>query len=307
MRRARTVEQIIRLACLITLVLSGSISAQELTPRAYWPAPKGTRVLVLGYSYQTGDVVTDLSLPITGVDSTIHSGVVAYQQTFSVLGRTSNLQVQLPFVEGTTKGQVRDVAGRRDVSGIGDFAATWSINLVGAPTLTLAEFQELRRNLRPILAASIRIVAPTGEYESDRLINIGTNRWAARIRLGYMQPLSDKWLMELSIGSWFFEDNDDFLDVTREQEPIGSADLSIVRRFRPGFWASLDLNYYFGGRTTIDGIKGTDFQRNSRAGLTLVYPLKPRHAVKVAFSNGIVTESGGDFQTIAINYVYVMN
>ncbi len=70
---------------------------------------------------------------------------------------------------------------------------------------------------------------------------------------------------------------------------------------------SLDLNYYLGGRTTIDGNKGADFQRNSRAGLTLVYPLKRRHAIKLAWSNGLVTESGGDFQTLFLNYVYVIS
>jgi hypothetical protein len=200
---------------------------------------------------------------------------------------------------------VRNEAGRRDVTGLGDISATLAINLIGAPTMTRADFQALRQNPHPILAASIKVVAPTGEYESDKFINIGTNRWAVRARLGYMQPLTDKWLMEFSIGAWFFEDNDEFLGLTREQEPIGALDLSLVRGFRPGFWASLDFNYYLGGRTTVGGTQSTDFQRNTRAGLTLVYPLKPRHAVKVAFSNGVVTESGGDFQTIALNYVYV--
>jgi hypothetical protein len=104
MIRAKGFEQIVRLACIAGLVLSTSVSAQELTPRAYWPAPKGTKVLVLAYAYQTGDVVTDPSLPITGVDSTIHSGAVTYQQTFSLFGRTTNLHIELPFVDGTTTG-----------------------------------------------------------------------------------------------------------------------------------------------------------------------------------------------------------
>ena len=293
-------------ACVIAIVFPAISPAQELTPRAYWPAPKGTKVLVLGYQYQSGDVVTDPSLPVTGVDSTIHAGAVAYQQTFSVLGRTSNLQLQLPFVDGTTTGDVENEARRRNVSGVGDFMITWSFNFVGAPTMDAAEFQKLRRNPRPILAGSIRLVAPTGEYEADKLINIGTNRWVIRGRLGYMLPLNEKWLAELSAAVWFFQDNDDFLGTTRKQDPIGAFDLSIVRRFRPGFWASLDLNYYLGGRTTVDGAPSADFQRNSRFGLTLVYPLKRRHAVKFAVSTGVVTESGGDFQTIALNYIYVI-
>jgi len=296
-----------RLACVIALVVPAYGSAQDLTPRAYWPAPKGTKVLVLGYAHQTGDIVTDPSLPITGVDSRIDSGVVVYQQTISLFGRTSNLQLELPYVDGTTTGQVGNQAGRRDVSGVGDFAATLSINLLGAPSMTPGEFQELRRNPRPILGASVKVIVPSGEYEADKLINIGTNRWAVRAKLGYTQPLNEKWLMEFAFGAWFFEDNDEFLGETREQTPIGAFDFSLIRRFSPGFWASLDLNYYVGGRTTISGTQSADFQRNSRVGVTLVYPLKRRHAIKASFSNGVVTESGGDFQTIALSYVYVIN
>jgi hypothetical protein len=247
------------------------------------PAPKGTKVLVLGYAHQAGDVVTDPSLPLTGVDSEIDSGIIAYQQTISLWGKTSNVQVELPFVDGTTTGQVGNQPGRRDVSGLGDFAATLSINLLGAPSMTPAEFQELRRNPRPILGASIKVVAPTGEYEADKLINIGTNRWAVRAKLGYTLPLHEKWLMEFAFGAWFFEDNDEFLGQTRKQDPIGAFDFSLIRRFSPGFWASLDLNYYVGGHSTLGGTRNADFQRNSRAGVTLAYPFKGRHAIKASY------------------------
>ncbi len=298
----------VRLLALVALGLVGSppCLAQELAPRSYWPAPKGTKLLILGYSHQSGDVVTDPSLPLTGVDSSIDSGVIAYQQTFDLFGRTSNLQLQLPYVDGTTTGQVNNEAGRRDVNGFADFSATLSLNLTGAPSMTREEFQAWRSDPQPLLAASIKLVAPSGEYEADKLINIGTNRWAIRPRLGYIQPLSENWLLEFAIGAWFFEDNDEFLGTTREQDPIGAVDFSLVRRIRTGFWLSLDLTYYVGGRSTVDGDKSADFQRNSRAGLTVVYPLKRHHAVKLAWSNGLVTESGGDFQTIFLNYIYVI-
>ena len=298
-----------RSICLTALLLwaaSTSVDAlaQDLTPRTYWPAPKGTRLLIFGYAYQSGDVVTDPSIPITGVDSKIDSGVVAYQQTLDLFGRTGNLQFEVPYVDGTTTGMVSDEPGRRDVSGFGDVAATLTVNLLGAPSMSPEEFQQLRQSPRRILGASIKIVAPTGEYEADKLINIGTNRWAARMQLGYIQPLSRKWLLEVSAGAWFFEDNDEFLGMKREQDPIGALNLHLVRRFRPGFWASLDLNYYLGGHTTVGGERKSDLQRNSRLGASIAYPFKRKHAIKLGISEGVVTESGGDFRTITLNYVY---
>lgn len=63
----------VRLLALVALGLVGSppCLAQELTPRAYWPAPKASKLLILGYSHQSGDVVTDPSPPLSGADSGI--------------------------------------------------------------------------------------------------------------------------------------------------------------------------------------------------------------------------------------------
>jgi hypothetical protein len=277
-------------------------AAQELTPRAYWPAPKGIRVAVVGYSYATGDVLFDPSIPLYGVDSRINAGILAYLQTFSLWGRTTNLLVELPYSWGTTQGLLFEDPARRDFSGLGDLGVTLAVNLLGAPSMTPAEFQELRAKPHPILGASLKIVAPTGRYDADRLINVGANRWAAKAELGYMIPLRPKWLLELQAGVWFFGDDDDFLPGEREQEPIFAGELHLVKRFKPGFWASLNLNYFTGGRQTIGGNQLGDVQRNSRLGGTVVVPFRGRHAVKIGYSRGVVTEFGTDFRQFIVSY-----
>ena len=74
---------------------------------------------------------------------------------------------------------------------------------------------------------------------------------------------------------------------------------------RPGFWASLDLNFYYGGRTTVDQVLKADLQRNSRLGGTLLFPFKRQHAIRGSYSIGIVTESGDSFQKFTLGYLYV--
>jgi hypothetical protein len=291
----------------LAVTLSCPASAQELAPRSYWPAPKGTQVLVLGYGQQGGDVVIDPSLPLAGVDVNARLGLIAYQRTLSLLGRTTNFQVDLPYADVSATGTVLGEAGRADASGVGDLSATLAINLVGAPSMTRAEFLKLRQQPRPILAASIKIVAPTGRYDSDRLVNIGSNRWAVRARLGYIHPLNLKWLIEASVGAWLFGDNDKFLGLTLEQEPITAINVSLVRRIRPGFWASLDLNYYLGGRTHVGGTDVPNFQRNSRVGLTIAYPIKGRSVIKASYTNCLATEAGGDYDSISLSYIYLIS
>lgn len=78
----------------------------------------------------------------------------------------------------------------------------------------------------------------------------------------------------------------------------------LVKRIRPGFWAALDVNYYTGGRTTVDHELKADLQRNSRIGGTVMFPFKRKHAIRFSYSMGIVTKSGGDFELFNLSYVY---
>lgn len=290
---------------LVAISCSPGIGAQELVPRSYWPAPKDTTVLLVGYQYSTGDVVTDPTLPLADVDSQVHTGTLGLQHTLSLFGRTANLQFVLPYVEGDTTGLVNGQFRDRHISAFADPRIQLSINLRGAPSMDREAFQELRADPHTIIGASLMIQPPTGAYEPDKLINAGTNRWAAKLGAGAIWPIRPTWLFEVDLGAWFFTDNDEFLGQTREQDPIMSVEFHLVKRIRPGFWASLDANYYYGGKSTVGDLPSEDLQRNSRFGGTLVFPFQHRHAIRLAYSTGVVTESGGDYDVYSINYAYL--
>lgn len=292
--------------CLLMLILAASHSqAQELTPRAYWPAPNGTNALLLAYQLSAGDIVTDPSLPITGVESRINFAQVGWQRAFGWLDRSASFQLNMPYSWGLSEGFIAGEFRSRRTSGIGDVRARLAINLVGAPSMDGAGFQALRANPRPIVGASLLIQAPTGEYQSDKLVNIGTNRWAVKPAIGAIWPLRPTWLLEAEVGVWLFGDNNNFLGETRQQDPILSSEVHLVKRIRPGFWASLDANFYAGGRTTVGPVENADLQRNSRFGATMVVPFKRQHAVRASVSTGIATASGGDFKIYSLSYLYI--
>lgn len=293
-------------AVVISLLCAVDLAAQELTPRLYWPAPKGTQVLVAGYSHASGDVLFDRTIPLYEVDSDINVGILAYVQTIALWGRSSNLMVELPYSWGTTKGFVEQYPAQREFSDFGDLGFTLTVNLLGAPTMTREDFLALRANPHPIVGASIKVIAPTGHYDSDRLINVGANRWATRLQLGTIIPFRPSWLLEAAVGVWFYGDDDEFLPGAREQDPIYSAEAHLVKRFRPGFWASLDLTYFKGGRQTIGGERLGDVQRNAKIGGTVVIPFAGRHAVKLGYANGTVTKYGSDFDQFLLSYQYIL-
>lgn len=291
---------------LLSLMAAGVATAQELAPRVYWPTPVGTRLLLTGYSFSTGDIVTDASLPVTGVDSRIHGAVLGYQQTFGLWGRTTTARIELPYVVGTTEGLAFGQPAERNLDGVGDLALTFSINLLGAPAMDREAFVALLRDPEPILGASIRIVAPTGQYDDTRYINIGTNRWSTRLQVGYIHPFGNRWGLEVTAGAWLFGSNDDFVGMTRTQDPIFAGEVHLIHILPSGTWLSADANYYAGGRSYLDDQRRPDFQRNSRAGLSASWPLLRRHILKASFSTGVATESGGDYEIYSLTYTYAL-
>ncbi len=276
--------------------------AQELTPRLFWPTPKGTKVLIAGYSHSTGDLFFDTSIPIEAADSRINTGVLAYTQTLDLWGRTSNILLSLPYSSGTAKGLVEGDPGERKFSAFGDFSMTLNVNLRGAPSMNKEEFLAFRADPQPLVGVSIKVIAPTGEYYSDRLVNVGSNRWTTRFKLGSVHLLTREWLLELAASAWFFGDDEKFVSGKKEQDPIYSAEANLIKRIRPGLWASLDLTYFYGGRQTIGGEALRNTQSNLKLGGTLVVPFLGRHAIKIGYANGIITRYGDDFDQFLLSY-----
>jgi len=283
------------------------VLAQELSPRAYWPTPVGTRLLISGYSYSSGDVLLDPTIPLYGVDSRINTAFLGYLQTFSLAGRNANLVLEAPYSWGVTRGLLFDTQERADFAGLNDLAATLSINLLGAPAMTREDFQELRAKPRPIVGISLKLVPPTGYYQDDRFINVGSNRWAGRLQMGAIFPLRPRWLLELDAGAWLFGDDDDYIGGRREQDPIYAFEAHLVHRFRPGLWVSLDANWFTGGQQTIGGEEREDVQKNVRLGATVAVPFGGRHAVKFGYSTSARTRFGSDSEQFLVSYTLLLH
>jgi len=283
--------------------------AQELNPRAYWPAPTGTTVAVAGFQHSRGAFLFDPSLQVEGAHSKINAAQAALYHTFSLLGRSANAQFAVPISWGTTDGFLAGEYQRRDMSGFADLRARLSINLAGAPAMDREGFRRLVANPQTIVGASLAVIMPTGRYDEDRLLNIGTNRWAFKPAVGVIQPLGNGWLLELEVGAWLFTVNDNFGGTTRSQAPLFSSELHVVKVLSNGLWLALDANFYTGGRSKVAGALAFDEQRNSRLGVTATYPLgaRKRHAIRASVGTGLLTTRGGDFDSIALAYLYVVS
>jgi hypothetical protein len=194
---------------------------------------------------------------------------------------------------------------RRSVyrSGLADLRLRLTTNLVGGPALERREFAQ--RRPRTTLGASLVVVAPTGQYDPAKLVNLGTNRWSFKPELGLSHP-AGRWFVEVYAGSWLFTPNSNFFGGSeRRQQPLFSFQTHVSYVIRPRLWVAGDATFYTGGRTTVDGVQKADLQRNSRLGLTAAIPVTARSGLKVSWARGLLTRIGGNFETLAVGYQFL--
>jgi hypothetical protein len=255
------------------------------------------------YLGSRGDIIVDQSLPVSDVTSSLDGVQLTYQRFDDWFGRTANLQVNQAWARSYTEGLVNGEREFRDVSGLLDTQIRAAINLYGAPAMNREEFAALRRDPKPLVGASLTVNVPTGDYDDDRIINLGTNRWQLRPAIGAIVPLTGTVLFETEAAIWWFEDNSDFLGDTREQNPVLSLQAHIIKRFSPGFWISANATYYYGGRAGLAGEVKRGEQQNTRLGLTGVLPLGGGRALRASFSDGIDVRSGGDYRQFTLSFL----
>jgi hypothetical protein len=289
-------------SALVLLPMPASASAQELEPGAYWPRPSGLNILTVVNNLNWGDVAFDTSAPIDEASATINTTALSFTRAFSLGGRSANAGVTVPIIVGHVEGRYLGEPAEADRFGFGDPRLRLAMNFLGAPAMTPQEFASYRQGT--IVGASVTVVPPLGEYDSAKLINLGTNRWSFKPEVG-LSATFGPWVLEAMAGAWLFTDNPDFGGGrTRTQDPVVSTQVHLTYRFKPSVWLAADANYFTGGQTTVGGTQNLDFQRNSRIGATFSAALNRHHAIRASVSRGAYTTIGADFTSIAVGYNY---
>src|SRR5262245_40217392 len=141
LRFAPCLARLGRVLVVITLLEGGaSVYAQDLEPRAYSNTPIGLNFLIAGYGYASGGVATDPALPLENAHLQIHGLALAYARSLDVWGKSGKVDVVLPYARLSGSADVAGQPREREVSGFGDPRLRFSVNLYGAPALSLQEF-----------------------------------------------------------------------------------------------------------------------------------------------------------------------
>jgi Putative MetA-pathway of phenol degradation len=294
-------------ATLLAGILVSCSWAQDLSPRAYIITAVHSNAVTLTYSFYDGGLNFNGTIPIIGATGTYSVPTFTYYHSFNFFGRSANINVSLPYGVGTFQGEVLGTHGSIYRSGLLDLTARLAVNLKGGPAMPPKEFAKWHQKM--LLGASLKILAPTGQYDPPKLINWGTNRWAFKPEFGYSQRWGN-WILDGYAGVWFYTTNDAFfnrpLPTPQTEEPIGSFEGHLSYDFKKQrMWASLDGNFWFGGITALNGIRNpATKQTASRIGGTFAYPFTKHQSLKFSYSDGTYIRFGGDYQNLSVAWQY---
>jgi hypothetical protein len=296
----------IRSACCYTLLwalaaIAGVARAQDIEPRAFSNAPIGMNFLIAGYAVTHGSIPTG-SLPITDPHIHTDNAIVAYARVFEVFGQSGKFDAIVPYtwLDGSAMHLGQQV--EREIAGFADPRYRVSVNLYGAPALSVKEFAAYQQDL--IVGVSLAVTTPWSQYDPVRVINIGTNRWSFKPEIGVSKALGP-WTVEFAANATFYTDNTDFVNGnTRSQRPLYGAQGHLIYGFDSGVWTSLDATYFTGGRSTVNGVLNADLQQNWRIGGTLAFPIDRSNSIKLYASSGVSARTGNNYDLFGIAWQY---
>ena len=280
-------------------VFTTSAPAQDLEPQSYSASPVGLNFVVAGFGRSGGAVLTGPNLQVSDVRATLHNVSLGVGRTFSICGRQALVTAALPYVWGNISGKVFEQSASIRRSGLTDLRVRLSLNLYGNPARTPEEFARRRRRSL-IVGTSLTVIAPSGQYDPAKLINLGTNRFAIKPEIGISYPVS-KLDLDAYYGIWVYASNVTFFpNRERAQDPVNAIQGHLNYTIRPRLWMAADYTWYSGGRVTIDRVRSPSAVSSSRAGLTLSVPLPQRMSLKFAYSPGLTARTGADFNTLQV-------
>ncbi|MEO1261739.1 MAG: transporter [Bacteroidota bacterium] len=231
-------------------------SAQLDGPRVYWDLPKNLNIL--SAHVITGNANASVNnLNFINPSATIKNNLymLTYMRSQPILGRTFYSTLFVPTGDITT---TIDIDGPGPASssstlyqhGLGDIMWANTINLIGAPGMGIYDYMRNESPTKVYLQAMATF--PTGQYDANDPINIGSNQYKLKVGMPIVQRLSPvingkRTTLEVFPSYTFISDNDGLQGQEVEQEGMFILESHLTRDITRKGFLSLDYSYMNGG------------------------------------------------------------
>jgi hypothetical protein len=227
---------------------------------------------------------------------------------FNIAGGSADLDVSVPVTGFLPPGATPGSSFSQSTSGFADPTIQLDVNIFG--TSPLKSGVDLL-NYEPTWTfdAAVMLAIPVGEYDDDKLVNMGLNRWFGRLALPFKYHFGvfDRGHMssiEITPSVWLFGENDDFVGQKLENDPLWQLEAHLTHDFTVGFFGSLDLLYRGGFQSEINGVDVGDDLEVGNLGFTLNYQVTDNITVRTGFSSNVFGDDDLDNSILRMQFVY---
>jgi hypothetical protein len=283
--------------------LPRAVYAQFTDPRNYTIAPVVTNELEIDYSRAHTNGSIDTTLEVVGAQVVINEATLSYTHNFSALGHLAWVRASVPFA--SVSGTIGGVDIPRSLTGMGDSSLELAALLKGGQTVSAAEFAHYEP--ATTVGVSLIISVPTGDYDADKLVNLGEHRWSFKPEFGVSYPFGPerRWEVDAYINAYFFTNNTEYRGAQHlRQEPLPGLEGHLSYTFSPSVWASLDLRYSFRGNTILDGLDQNSTQENLTAGAEASWSPDSHNSLVLVLAKALVHRNAPDYAGVALRYIY---
>jgi len=254
-------------------------AAAEAQARYYWKTLDGTNVVPFIFETLSSNAnpADPAHTVVPGANVTGTLGVAGYTRMFSLFDRGAMAALIVPM--GHLSSEVSTPLGTtfQSANGFGDPMLEFDMNVVGP---------RAQKNLADVLryepGFSLDVLAdfafPIGQYSSTQPLNLGQNRWYGRVGLPVVWQLGpwvpgERTTIEALPALWWFAANTNYMGgQTLTTDLLFQLDGHVTRDLTSSLWVSLDVLWYLGGTTAINGVAG-DKLNNFGIGATAGYQI----------------------------------
>jgi len=288
---------------LATLSFPRWACAQFVEAHHYDNAPVGLNQIELACAYAHSNASIDTSVIVAGAAFNLNQGTITYTRYFGFLHRVFWAEASVPFAG--LSGSISGTNVHGSVTGAGDSSYALTTLLKGGPVLSIAQFADYKPTTT--VGLSLTITAPTGQYNPNKLLNLGTDRWSFKPEIAISHPFGreQKWQGDLYARAYFFTDNTSYRGTQiLRQQPLPGLEGHLSYFVADNVWASLDALYSFRGSTLVDGIDQNNTQKNFALGSEVNVALSPKNSLVFQFAKALVHENAPSIAGFAVKYTY---
>ena len=277
--------------------------AQFTDAHSYDNTPIGINQLELAYSYVHADASLDSSLVIAGAKLSLNQGMLDYTRYFGLWHRLTWLEAGVPIAG--LGGSITGTNVQGSITGTGDSSYALGMLLKGGPALSVGQFEHYKPTTT--LGVSLTITAPTGLYDPNKILNLGSDRWSFKPEFAVSHPFGpeQKWQVDAYANGYFYTDNTSYhgRQILRQQ-PLPGLEGHLSYSFNESLWVSLDTRYSFRGTTFVNGVDQSNSQQNFILGSEMNVSINSRNSLLFEFAKALVHQNGPALVGFSVKYDY---